>query len=58
MNDAKYLLAIDLEATCDATQLPIAEREIIEIGAVVLHADSYEIIDEFQSFVRPVKTAN
>lgn len=56
MNDAKYLLAIDLEATCDATQLPIAEREIIEIGAVVLHADSYEIIDEFQSFVRPVKT--
>ena len=56
MKDAKFLLAIDLEATCDATQLPIAEREIIEIGAVVIERDGYRKISEFQSFVRPVKT--
>lgn len=56
MIDAEFLLAIDLEATCDATQLPIAEREIIEIGAVVIRADGYLKMGEFQSFVRPVKT--
>jgi inhibitor of KinA sporulation pathway (predicted exonuclease) len=56
MIDSQYLLAIDLEATCDATQLPIAEREIIEIGAVVIERDSYRKMAEFQSFVRPVKT--
>lgn len=56
MIDAEFILAIDLEATCDATQLPISEREIIEIGAVVIKTDGYRKMGEFQSFVRPVKT--
>jgi inhibitor of KinA sporulation pathway (predicted exonuclease) len=56
MINAEFLLAIDLEATCDATQLPIAEREIIEIGAVIIKTDGYRKMGEFQSFVRPVKT--
>ena len=56
MFDSTYLLAIDLEATCDATQLPIATREIIEIGAIVIERRSKTQVAEFQSFVRPVKT--
>ena len=56
MFNSPYLLAIDLEATCDATQLPSATREIIEIGAVVIDGQTKAMVAEFQSFVRPVKT--
>ena len=56
MLDAPYLLAIDLEATCDEDQLPIAKREIIEVGAVIIDVASGSKVAEFQSFVRPVKT--
>ena len=56
MFDVPYLLAIDLEATCDAEQLPVAMREIIEVGAVIIGGDEPKKLAAFQSFVRPVKT--
>ena len=56
MFDAPYLLAIDLEATCDKAQLPIAQREIIEVGAVIVDVERAIKLAEFQSFVRPIKT--
>jgi inhibitor of KinA sporulation pathway (predicted exonuclease) len=54
-SDRNYLV-IDLEATCDnAGLVPKREREIIEIGAVLVDAINFEPIAEFQSFVRPVQ---
>lgn len=51
-----YYLIIDLEATCcDDGSFPRHEMEIIEIGAVVMHAKTFEIASEFQSFVKPVR---
>lgn len=49
-------LVIDLEATCDQPQsFPREESEIIEIGAVLVDADTLAPRDEFQTFVRPVQ---
>lgn len=49
-------LVIDLEATCDdGGRVPKREMEIIEIGAVLVDAETFEPISEFQSFVRPVR---
>ena len=49
------LLIVDLEATCDADQrIARAAMEIIEIGAVRVDLDRLEIVDRFQSYVRPV----
>ncbi|RPK19982.1 3'-5' exonuclease [Paenibacillus xylanexedens] len=45
-------IIFDLEATC-GKEIPDGESEIIEIGAVKLN-DKLEIVDEFQSFIRPV----
>lgn len=51
-----YYLVIDLEATCDDEgQVPKHEMEIIEIGAVLADARSYERVDEHQTFIRPVR---
>ncbi len=48
----KTIIIFDIEATCNLT-LPINKREIIEIGAVkILNG---EIVDSFQSFVKPKK---
>ncbi|MBW8808955.1 MAG: exonuclease domain-containing protein [Lysobacter sp.] len=52
---AHYLL-IDFEATCaDDQSLPRTQMEIIEIGAVMVETQTLSVIDEFQSFVRPVR---
>lgn len=52
---AHYLL-IDFEATCtDDGSLPRAQMEIIEIGAVMVESQRLSVVDEFQSFVRPVR---
>ena len=49
-------LVIDLEATCcNDGQFPREEMEIIEIGAVIADVKSLQPIDEFQTFVRPVR---
>lgn len=51
-----HYLIIDLEATCsDDGSVPREEMEIIEIGAVMMNARTWEFEDEFQSFVRPVR---
>jgi inhibitor of KinA sporulation pathway (predicted exonuclease) len=52
---ARYLV-IDVEATCDdAGAVPGPEMEIIEVGAVFVDGASLEAVEEFQSFVRPVR---
>jgi inhibitor of KinA sporulation pathway (predicted exonuclease) len=54
MESIPYYLVVDLEATCDSpARMPRAETEIIEIGAVLVDAESLAPVDEFQSFVRP-----
>ena len=50
------LIVIDVEATCTNTnQFPRDEMEIIEIGAVLCHQQSYHPLSSFQAFVRPVR---
>ncbi len=52
---ATYYLVVDLEATCDdGGAVPRAESEIIEIGAVLVEADTLRAVEEFQTFVRPI----
>ena len=56
MDSTKTYLVIDLEATCDDQGgVPRAEMEIIEIGAVLVAADTLAPVNEWQSFVRPVR---
>jgi inhibitor of KinA sporulation pathway (predicted exonuclease) len=51
-----YWLVIDLEATCcNGGQFAREEMEIIEIGAVVAEGKTSRPVDEFQSFVRPIR---
>ncbi len=53
--NANYLI-VDLEATCsDDGAVPKNEMEIIEIGAVVQNARTFETASEFQTFVRPIR---
>ncbi|MGI9476776.1 MAG: exonuclease domain-containing protein [Hyphomicrobiaceae bacterium] len=53
------LLVIDLEATCSRdNSIPPGKMETIEIGAVVVAAEDFSIVNEFQSFVRPVRHPN
>lgn len=56
MNNAAYYLVIDLEATCDEDKrIRTKEMETIEIGAVLVDGDTLEPVDEFQTFVKPVR---
>lgn len=50
----RYWLVIDLEATTDEGGWPIAEMEIIEIGATLVTEGGKEI-DRFQCFVKPLR---
>ncbi len=55
MSPAHYLV-IDLEATCcDQGSVPPTQMEVIEIGAVMVAAVDFRAVDEFASFVRPVR---
>lgn len=47
-----HWLVIDLEATTDEGGWPVAEMEIIEIGASLVNRAGREV-DHFQRFVRP-----
>lgn len=49
-----YWLVIDLEATTEEGGWPVAEMEIIEIGASLVSSDGREL-DHFQRFVRPLR---
>lgn len=56
LNQYDYFLVLDLEATCcDKASIKRHEMEIIEIGAVMVEAETLKIIDEFQTFVKPVR---
>jgi 3'-5' exoribonuclease 1 len=57
-NLAKYqhILVVDLEATCcDRQSIPRHQMETIEIGAVMVSTDSLAIVDEFQTFIKPLR---
>lgn len=50
-----HYLVIDFEATCcDRGTVPRNAMEIIEFGVVMADAD-FRVVDEFQSFVKPVR---
>jgi len=52
----QHILVVDLEATCcDLQSIPRHQMETIEIGAVIVATDSLEIIDEFQTFIKPLR---
>lgn len=56
LNQYDYFLVLDLEATCcDKASIKRHEMEIIEIGAVMMEAETLRITDEFQTFVKPVR---
>ncbi|OKY27567.1 hypothetical protein BI291_08725 [Thalassotalea sp. PP2-459] len=49
-----FMMIVDIEHTCSHDgSIPPEEREIIELGAVVVDIKSSEIIDEFSALVRP-----
>jgi len=48
-----HLIVLDFEATCDDVSPP-SPQEIIEFPSVLLSAHTFEVIAEFESFVRPV----
>ena len=48
----KYLVVLDFEATCDE-KTPPRPQEIIEFPSVLLDGATLEVVDEFESFVRP-----
>lgn len=51
-----YYLVLDLEATCcDQKTIKRHQTEIIEIGAVMVEGSQLQLVDEFQTFVRPVR---
>lgn len=51
-----YYLVLDLEATCcDQETIKRYQMEIIEIGAVMVAAQNLNVIDEFQTFIKPVR---
>ncbi len=55
-NQYDYFLVLDLEATCcDKGSIKRNETEIIEIGAVMVEAQTLTIIGEFQTFIKPVR---
>lgn len=54
--ETTHYLVIDVEATCDdKNSIRRDEMEIIEIGAVLCDVETLQPVDEFQSFVRPVR---
>jgi inhibitor of KinA sporulation pathway (predicted exonuclease) len=56
MRNTKQYLVVDLEATCDDQDtIPREQTEIIEIGAVLVDAETLAAGAEFQSFVRPIR---
>lgn len=49
----KFAIILDFEATCDDKRVH-EPQEIIEFPSVILSLETLEIIDEFESFVKPV----
>ncbi|XOV87623.1 MAG: exonuclease domain-containing protein [Pseudomonadota bacterium] len=56
MNNIEHYLIVDLEATCcNQESIPRREMETIEIGAVMVRADTLNTVDEFCTFIKPVR---
>lgn len=56
MKDYNYILLIDLEATCcNLGSVPRDEMEIIEIGAIIVNKTNLLPIEEFNTFIKPVR---
>ncbi|TQV81070.1 3'-5' exonuclease [Aliikangiella coralliicola] len=56
LENYQYHLIVDLEATCcDKGSVPRHEMETIEIGAVMVDAEELTVIDEFMTFIKPVR---
>ena len=56
LDQYNYYLVLDLEATCrNRETIKRHEMEIIEIGAVMVEAQTLTTIDEFQMFIKPVR---
>lgn len=54
--EAERYLVIDFEATCcNKGTVPREHMEIIEVGAVMVEAQTFAVVDEFQTFIRPVR---
>ncbi|MGF1468421.1 MAG: 3'-5' exonuclease [Sandaracinaceae bacterium] len=53
MTSFAHFVLLDFEATCDEGAPP-RPQEIIEFPSVLMSARTFEIEDEFESFVRPV----
>lgn len=49
----KHFIVIDFEATCEKRNGPEYIHEIIEFPAILMDAESGNIIDEFHSYCRP-----
>jgi inhibitor of KinA sporulation pathway (predicted exonuclease) len=49
----KYAVVLDFEATCDEPRNP-DPQEIIEFPSVLVRLSDGELVDRFESFVRPV----
>lgn len=55
-NSVDKVLVLDIEHTCtNNNSIPREEREIIELGAVLIDTKQYHVIDEFQSLIRPIR---
>lgn len=50
----EFFVVLDFEATCDEHQQP-QPQEIIEFPLVLVDSEKLQIVDEFRSYVRPVK---
>jgi inhibitor of KinA sporulation pathway (predicted exonuclease) len=48
-----YFVVLDLEATCQEGK-KIQPQEIIELSCVILSATTFEIVDQFQKYVKPI----
>lgn len=56
LNQFDYYLILDVAATCcDREAIPRRQMETIEIGAVMVEAKELTVVDEFQTFVKPVR---
>lgn len=58
-NPPRYIAVVDLECTCSDTShgddtVRRDQMETIEIGAVMVRRHDLQLVDEFQSFARPV----
>lgn len=56
LNTFKYFLIIDVEANSpEKDSVTLEDMEMIEIGAVMVCANTLQKINEFSSFIRPVR---